>query len=180
MKRLLLLRHAKASRDKHGIEDFDRTLTDRGRSDAILMGQALREEGWVPGLVLCSTAARTRETLELVLPQLGAKPAVLYLAELYLPRWLAIVKLVRQVEDPARILMVVAHNPGIEDCARKLARPPGDGKARKLHARLAENFPTAAVAGLEFDTGSWDGVARGEGDLELLVHPRDLRGPLPS
>ena len=177
MKRLVFLRHAKAVPSSPDLEDHDRRLAERGRSDAIRMGQFLKEEGAVPELVLCSTALRTRETLELVLPQLFAEPEIRYLPELYLARWLSIANLVRQVRDKVETMLVVSHNPGIEEVVRKLARPPGDTKTRKLHQLLEAEYPTAAVAVLEFDVALWSAVERGEGELLNFVRPRDLRGP---
>ncbi len=177
MKRLVLLRHAKAIGQIAGLDDRDRKLADRGRADAIRMGQFLREEDSVPELVLCSTALRTRETLELVMGQLGSAPAVRLMSELYLARWLSIINLIRQVRESADVLMVVAHNPGLEDCARKLARPPGDTKGRQLHQLLQAEYPTAAVAVFDFDIAAWSSLERGEGELEMFVRPKDLRGP---
>ncbi len=160
-----------------GQEDRERALAERGRADAIRIGQFLKEEDCVPELVLCSTAVRTRETLDLVLPQLGAMPVIRHMGELYLARWISIVNIIRQVREPAESLLVVGHNPGLEECARKLARPPGDTKARKLHQTLNEEFPTAGLAVFEFDITAWSGVERGEGELEIFVRPKDLRGP---
>ncbi len=177
MKRLVLLRHAKAIPAAPDLEDRDRRLADRGRSDAIRIGQFLKEENCVPELVLCSTALRTRQTLDLVVPQLGAAPVTRLLPELYLARWLTIVNLVRQVRERAETLMIVGHNPGLEECAKKLARPPGDTKARKLHQLLQSEYPTAAVAVFEFDVDVWSAVERGEGELQNFVRPRDFRGP---
>jgi phosphohistidine phosphatase len=176
VKRLVFLRHAKAVPASPELDDRDRRLADRGRSDAIRMGQFLKEEGAVPQRVLCSTALRTRETLDLILPQLFAEPAVEHLPELYLARWLTIVNLVRQVHD-TETLLVLGHNPGIEEAVKKLARPPGDTKTRKLHQMLDGEYPTAAVAILEFDVDFWSAVERGEGELLNFVRPRDLRGP---
>ncbi len=177
MKRLILLRHAKAVGQITGQEDHERTLAERGRSDAIRMGQYLREEDSVPELVLCSDARRTRETLDLVIPQLGTTPAVRHMAELYLARWLSIINIIRQVRDMANVLMVVGHNPGLEDCARRLARPPGDTKARELHQLLQSEYPTGALALFDFDIDAWSAVERGQGELESFVRPKDLRGP---
>ena len=177
MKRLVLLRHAKAIPAAPDLDDRDRRLADRGRSDAIRIGQFLKEESCVPELVLCSTALRTRETLDLVVPQLGAAPVIHLLPELYLARWLTIVNLVRQVREKADTMMIVAHNPGLEECAKKLARPPGDTKARKLHQLLQSEYPTAAVAVFEFDVDVWSAIERGEGELQNFVRPRDFRGP---
>jgi phosphohistidine phosphatase len=177
VKRLILLRHAKAVGQIAGLDDRERTLADRGRSDAIRMGQFLREEDSVPQLVLCSTAARTRETLDLVVSQLGSTPTVRLMPELYLARWLSIINLIRQVRESADVLLVIAHNPGLEDCARKLARPPGDTKGRKLHQLLQAEYPTAALAVFDFDISAWSAIDRGEGELEMFVRPKDLRGP---
>ena len=177
MKRLILLRHAKAIPASPDLNDRDRRLADRGRADAIRIGQFLKEEAAVPELVLCSTALRTRETADLVVPGLGAAPVVRHLPELYLARWLSVVNIVRQVRDGCETLMVVGHNPGLEEAALKLARPPGDTKARKLHQLLQSEFPTAALALLEFDAGMWSAIERGEGELLNFVRPRDLRGP---
>lgn len=177
MKRLILLRHAKAVGQIAGLDDRERTLAERGRSDAIRMGQYLRETDSVPQLVLCSTSVRTRETLDLVVSQLGSTPTMRLMSELYLARWLSIINLIRQVRESADVLLVIAHNPGLEDCARKLARPPGDTKARKLHQLLQTEYPPAAMAVFDFDINAWSAIERSEGELEVFVRPKDLRGP---
>jgi phosphohistidine phosphatase len=177
VKRLIFLRHAKAIPASPDLEDRDRRLADRGRSDAIRMGQFLKEEAYPPDLALCSPALRTRETLELVTSQLSAAPLVRPVPELYLARWLTIVNLVRQVRDKADTLLLVGHNPGLEEAVKKLARPPGDTKTRNLHQLLQAEYPTAAVTVMEFDIDLWSAIERGEGELLSFVRPRDLRGP---
>ena len=174
MKRLILLRHAKAVSDRPGLEDRDRVLADRGRADAIRVGHFLREENCVPQAVLCSPAARTHETFDLILPQLVPPPWVKFVDELYLARWLTIHSLVRKTAKAVDALMVVGHNPGLEDCARKLARPPGDAHGRRLHEALRQKFPTGAVAVLDFDISEWSRVEAGEGELEFFSTPKDF------
>lgn len=156
------------------LEDHDRVLAERGRTDAARVGQYLQQEGLVPDLVLCSSAARTRQTLEVMIAGWGAPPPVRELADLYLARWLSIINLVRQVREDAATVMVVGHNPGLEEAARILARPPGDGQTRKLMQLLIEDYPTAAVTVLSFEIHAWSQVERGEGDLDSFVRPRDL------
>lgn len=156
------------------LEDHDRVLADRGRSDAARMGQYLREEGLLPEVVLCSSAARTRQTLGVMLAVWGTEPIVREMNDLYLARWLTIINHVRQVREAATTLMVVGHNPGLEECARVLARPPGDAKSRKLQQLLHDDYPTAAVTILEFEIDAWSGVERGEGELQGFIRPRDL------
>ena len=175
MKRLLLLRHAKAERDVPGLDDQARALAPRGREDAVRIGRFLREEVYVADLVLCSTAARTRQTLELLLPELGVRPAVQYLEELYLARRDAILSVIRQARDGAGSLMVVGHNPGLADCAHVLTREPDDRKMRKRYLAMADKFSTGSLAVLDFEVAQWRGVAAGTGELELFVHPKDLQ-----
>lgn len=177
MKRLVLLRHAKAVPAAPDLDDADRRLAGIGRSDAVRMGQYLKDEGLVPGLVLCSAAVRTRETLECVLPQLGALPEIRLLPDLYLARWLSILNLIQQHGGTMQTLMVIGHNPGLEECARRLARPPADAQGRKLQQLLEYDYPPAAATALEFDIEDWVQAERNEGDLLSFTRPRDFRGP---
>jgi phosphohistidine phosphatase len=176
VKRLLLLRHAKACRERHGLDDIDRTLSDRGRTDAVRMGRFLKEEKLVPELVLCSPSARTRQTLELVMPELGREPAVRIEKDLYLAKALKIFEIVRGADAAVRTLMVVGHNPGLEYCARALIRPPSGRRTHKLYDAMMEKFPTAALAVIGFEVAEWGGIAPGSGYLEIFVRPKDLGG----
>lgn len=177
MKQLVLLRHAKAEPLGPDGEDFDRLLAERGRADAVRVGQFLTEQGAVPDLVLCSAAARTRQTLELMLSGWANAPLVRHSPDLYLARWISIINAIRQVREEAATLMVVGHNPGLEEAARILARPPQDAKTRKMHQLLQGEYPTAAVAIYDFEIADWSAIERGEGELTSFVRPRDLRGP---
>ena len=174
MKRLFLLRHAKAEREGHGGGDKARALTSRGRTDATRLGRFLNEDVYVAGLVLCSTSARTRETLALVLPQLSVKPDVEYLDELYLAEAKAILALVRGTSDSIGSLMIVGHNPGLEECARSLVRPPDERKLRKRYDTMAEKFPTGSLAVIDFEDKRWSAIGGWVGELELFVRPKDL------
>ena len=174
MKRLLLLRHAKAAREGSGIDDITRRLAERGREDAVRIGHFMHEEVYVPDLVLCSTALRTHETLELLLPELGTRPLVQYRADLYLARPEAILSAIRQAREAAGSVMVVGHNPGIEECGHGLARPPADRKMRKRYQLMSDKFPTGSLAVIDFDVARWSDISPGEGELELFVRPKDL------
>ena len=174
MKRLFLLRHAKAEREGHGSGDEARALTPRGRTDAARIGRLLNEEVYVADLVLCSTSARTRETLELVLPQLNVQPDVEYLDELYLAEAEAILTLVRGTRDAIGSLMIVGHNPGLEECARSLVRPPAERKLRKRYDTMTEKFPTGSLAVIDFEDKRWSAIGGWVGELELFVRPKDL------
>jgi phosphohistidine phosphatase len=173
---LSLLRHAKSSWDNPALDDFDRPLASRGQKAAPLIGSALAERGLRPDLIICSGAARARQTLALVLEKLGSPtPEVvfddgIYLAppELLLARLRAIKKGARG-ETPKHV-MLVGHNPGMEELALMLA---GSGPAHD-RARMAAKFPTAAVAVFTFDADTWKAVKPGTGRLEHFLSPRQL------
>jgi len=175
VKRLFLLRHAKADREEPGAGDKERILAPRGREDAARIGRFLNEEVYLPNLILCSTAARTRQTLELLLPGLGIQPQVEYLDELYLADAETILTLVRQAADGTGSLMIVGHNPGLEEAARSLVRPPEERKLRKRYQAMSEKFPTGSLAAIDFEAEHWGAIGGWVGELELFVRPKDLR-----
>ena len=175
MKRLFLLRHAKASRDGPGIRDEDRALAERGREDAAHIGRFMNEEVYAADLALCSTSARTRQTLELVLPQLTVQPTVQYLDELYLASAEAILALIRRTSDATGSLMIVGHNPGLEECARSVVRPPSERRLRKRYETMTDKFPTGSLAAIDFDAERWSAIGGWVGELETFVRPKDLR-----
>jgi phosphohistidine phosphatase len=171
---LLLLRHAKSSWDDPSLADYDRPLAKRGRKAAPEVGAALAAKGLRPDLVLCSSAVRARETLDLVLKALGPPlPEVRYDEELYMATpATSIARLRQQVVNPANAqhVMLVGHNPGFEELARMLV---GGGNGDDC-ARLAEKFPTCAVAVIAFDADSWSAAEAGTGRLAHFLTPKHL------
>jgi phosphohistidine phosphatase len=172
MKRLLLLRHAKASPDGKATGDRDRELTARGRANAAAMGAWLHTSGYEPDLVLCSDAARTKETWAIAAQELDASPRTEFLEQLYLAPARRIQSLVREAE--AETVLVIGHNPGVEDCAIGLARKPADKDEAARLALLREKFPTAALAVLTFGIAAWPELEPGSGALSEFVRPRNL------
>jgi len=173
MKRLLLLRHAKSSQDGAS-DDKDRALNARGLRDAPAMGAQLHKQLWQPDLVLCSAARRTRETWARVAPELDASPRVEFEDALYLASAKRILAFVREAGDDAKTLLIVGHNPGIEETAALLARKPDNDAERALLEKLSAKFPTCALAVLDFDTAHWHDVAAHSGTLVAFVRPKDL------
>lgn len=171
MRRLLLLRHAKSSWDDPGLEDFDRPLAARGERAAPAMAAYLEMKGLRPDLVLCSPAARARQTWALVAQSLGDGVEVKELQSIYLGAPSRLLEAIRRAPDSAACVMLVGHNPGMEHLAMALSGPSSKPKAlAKLHAK----FPTAALAKIEFDAATWRDIAHGTGRLKRLVWPKDL------
>ena len=174
--RLLLLRHAKSSWDAgQKSDDHDRPLNRWGREAAPVMGSYMRDSGLIPDIVLCSTALRTTETLERVLPYFKLAPEIRRTRGLYLADWPALLKLIRELPPSRKTALLVGHNPGIERLAMALAFHPKTIAERARAERLAEKFPTAGLAALEFSGSTWAAVKAGEGRLLDYVRPKDLQ-----
>jgi phosphohistidine phosphatase len=167
MRRLYVLRHAKSSWDDPALSDHDRPLAPRGRKAAKAIARHLRAEGIEPELVLCSTARRARETWERIEPSLAGTP-VRYEPELYGASATTLLERVRGVPDDVASVLLVGHNPAIEQLARSLARPSPE--RRELDAK----FPTAALATLRLAGRSWRDLDAGGAELVELVRPREL------
>ena len=172
MRRLLLLRHAKAEPGAAEQEDHDRTLTERGVADAAAMARYLRKQGYIPSRILCSTSLRTVQTVE---PVLKLAPApVDYLAAIYLAPPGRLMALAQDAADADTVLMLVGHNPGLEQCAVLLAREPVKPREQHRLDVLEEKFPTAALAVLDFDIARWKQLAPGTGRLVDFARPKDI------
>ena len=169
VRHLYLLRHAKSTWDEPVASDHDRSLAPRGRRAARLVADHLREAQIAPALVLCSSARRTQETLELITPALEPAPVVVVERRLYGASAGELLDRVHDISDSVPSVMVVGHNPGLEDLATALAGG-GTGDASD---RMAVKFPTAALAVLTATT-VWRDLAPGGATLAAYVVPRDL------
>ncbi len=170
MKRLYVLRHAKSSWSAPGLDDLDRPLNGRGRRSGALLADYCRERDVRPSLVLCSTAERARQTLELVLPGLGDSVRVVNDARLYGAGTEGVLAILRAVADAERSVMVVGHNPDLHGLVMLLAaRGEGDVLTR---ARAA--FPTGALATLDVPGRTWRALGPGSCTLTAFVVPREL------
>jgi phosphohistidine phosphatase len=172
MKRLLLLRHAKSLRDD-AVKDKDRPLNERGRNDAPQMGSYMHHMRYLPQRVLCSTAKRTVETWNFLGPELDASTKIHFIDALYLASAPTIGKLARAVDDEVSTLLVIGHNPGLEECAQSLAREPATDEERRLASALQSKFPTCALAVMDFDVADWGSIVSGR--LVDFVRPKDLK-----
>jgi phosphohistidine phosphatase len=167
---LVLLRHAKSSWDDISLDDFDRPLNDRGRAAAPLMGHAIREIGLRPDVVLCSPAARTRQTLELITGVGFACPkSTVFEDDLYMASTEHLFARIRQIEPGPKTVMLIGHNPGLHGLALLLA---GTGNAKSL-SRLEDKYPTGALAVFSFEQTVWRDIAPATGHLEAYMTPRD-------
>ncbi len=174
MRRLILFRHAKSSWSDPTLADHDRPLSKRGKRDAPVMARFLRERGFVPARIICSTAVRTRETLRLALPGLldVGVPAITFSGAIYEAPVDAILQAVARADRDDNTVMIVGHNPGLEDVAGLLI---GAGRTQD-RARLAAKFPSAAVAVIDFEAQTWSRLRPHSGTLVAFAGPKFLTG----
>ena len=171
MKLLSLYRHAKSDWTDPRARDFDRPLNVRGRKGAVAMGQHIREAGFGCARILASPAVRCAETIELSSEASKHSYPVNWDRRIYLASSATLLDLLCEQEgDPGSILMV-GHNPGLEDLIFDLV--PDDGSS-PLRDVVEEKFPTAAYAVLELDIAGWAEIAPGCAKLIHLSRPRDL------
>lgn len=169
MKHLYLLRHAKSSWAEEGIDDHDRPLAGRGKKDAQRLEEYLRQAHIAPALVLCSSARRTRETLKGIQPALPKTTKVAIEDGLYLASARDVIKRLRDVADGVASVMVIGHNPTLQELALALAT-----RGAPL-ARLRENLPTGSLVSIALPEGPWSKVGKEEGELTSMITPSDLK-----
>ncbi len=176
MKTLFLLRHAKSSWKDSGCDDFDRRLNKRGQQAAKTMGEHLKQQDYLPDLILCSTAKRTIETMDYVLAQLPTTPEVKVVQDLYLA---GAEKILHQIQGADRHLekvMIIGHNPGMEMLAMALTNKKSSDPT--LIDTMAAKYPTAALSILESDQDCWSDIGTSNLNLKAFVRPKDLNEKL--
>lgn len=171
MKRLTLLRHAKSGDDGTVARDFDRPLNPKGRRAARVMGRHMRDAHLRFDAVLASPATRVAETLQEVEAGYGGGLAPHWERRIYLATADDLLEVVHNAPAEAESLLLVGHNPGLEQLILRLVPKQGGGQAR---GEVATKYPTASLAELAFEVDRWDEVDDGGGELVRFVRPRDL------
>jgi phosphohistidine phosphatase len=170
MRRLLLLRHAKAERSPPGGGDHERVLAPRGRADTKTLGAYLARHAFIPDRALVSTAARTRETWTLLAAAMGKTPPASFDERVYDSSPETILGAIKEAGPDTGTLLVIGHNPGLQELAAMLVAS-GDVEARE---RLGREFPTSALVVISFAVESWNGVHPRGGRLQHFLTPEWL------
>ncbi len=164
---LYLLRHAKSAWPE-GVDDHDRPLAERGRKATPLIAAFMAHNKIRPDLALVSTARRTQETWDFLSASLPKAPTKRDAADLYEADASAIATLLRSIDPSVESLLVIGHNPGLQDFALDLV---GGGETG-ARTRMAEKFPTAGLAVIRIE--AWQSLSPASGHLEAFVTPRML------
>lgn len=169
MKRLLLLRHAKAVPATDPLVDFDRPLADRGERDAERIGERLRQQGPPPALILTSPAARALRTAQLVARTIDyPRDAIALDRRLYLAEPKVILEIIAAQDAAVGTLLLVGHNPDLTELVHRLL-PTFD----------VDDLPTCAVVGLDYaDAASWGRIAHDAAALSYYDYPKNTRTPV--
>ena len=142
MKTLLVLRHAKSSWNDPALDDHERPLNERGRRDGPRMGKLVQEYGLIPDIVISSDAVRARLTAEAVAAAARYVGEIVLDPHLYLASPADILSLLRTVRENAETVMIIGHNPGLEELVEQLTDERHD-------------LPTAALAHIVLEIDQW-------------------------
>jgi phosphohistidine phosphatase len=170
MRRLILMRHAKAEASEPGMEDHARALVERGRKDAAKMGAYMAGHSLIPDKVIISPATRTQETWKYASAAFKPVPGAMSAAAIYDATPLALAGVIKAAPSSAHTLLIVGHNPSLHEVAMSLIAT-GDIEARE---RLREKLPTAGLVIIDFAFDDWSKLHPQSGRLERFVNPKWL------
>jgi len=157
MKKLLLIRHAKATHET-GYKDFERPLTPTGLQDAAIMAGRLQEHALIPQAIVSSPALRTISTAHVFTQHLAVSDAE-EIERIYDASVSSLFNVVNELNDASDFTALVGHNPGISELLQYLTDQ-------------IEEMATCAVALIEFNVSSWNSIAAGTGKLAYFDYPK--------
>ncbi len=161
MRKLLIMRHAKSSWDNPDFSDFERPLSTRGLKTAPFMGNVLYKNEIKPDLLISSTAKRAKQTAILVKESAQVEHSIQFEEKIYEASATTLLSLVTEFSDKYDTILLVGHNPGMEEFIRILT---GDYCS----------MPTAAIAKVLLNIDSWKEIAANKGFLETVFRPKDV------
>lgn len=176
MKTLTLLRHAKSGWDDPVARDFDRPLNPKGVRAARAMGHHAAGLGLTIDRMVASPAVRVKATLESFCEGLGQSPEPVWDRRIYLASASTLLDVIRETDASVTNLMLVGHNPGLEDLVLTLVP---DDDSSPLRAEVEKKFPTATIARMRWDGNDWSTLGQnGTVTLDIFVRPRDVDSKL--
>lgn len=158
---LYLLRHAKSSWDDASKQDFERPLSNRGRKACALIGEYIEENEIDFDLVLVSTALRTRQTIELVKERAKIRGEVRYDQRIYEATVSQLLEVIGQVDSDRKSVLLVGHNPGIEELLALLTGAP-------------QPVTTANFARIRIKATKWSASLANKGTLDWIIRPKEM------
>lgn len=161
MKTLYLIRHAKSNWDNTGLSDFDRPLNERGKVDAVKMGERLLQKKVMPDCIISSSAKRTKKTAKRITKVLNFDYSQIeFREELYHSDYDVLMKCLTTIKDNNDSAFIIVHNPGISNFCDYITHH-------------AINFPTCGIAKITFEVDSWHEITSGSGVLSWFDYPKN-------
>ena len=151
--------------------DFDRPLNGRGQKAARVMGEWMKSQSLTFDHIIASPAVRVTETLDYLALSYGKRIEPVWERRVYLASSATLMDVLREVSDDSRSVLMIGHNPGLEDLILDLVP---EGKDTELRNSVYEKLPTAALVEMQIDIASWSGIERDKGTLVRFIRPRDL------
>lgn len=164
MKSILLMRHGKSDWSGEKVQDYDRPLKIRGKTDSTNSGEFLKEISFIPDIIISSPALRASQTAESVSKGVGYKGEILWKKEIYFGGVTEIEKIILGISEDHKSLMLIGHNPSLQDLLSELTGIP----------QISLRFSSAAMAFLEADIDSWKNLRKNCCILRWLVAPKIL------
>jgi len=161
MKKIYLIRHAKASSIEFGMSDFQRPLSKKGKSDAAYMAKRLKNFGILPDLVISSPAKRAKTTAKVIAETVGyEKSKIIFQESLYESSYQTYRYLLDSLDDSLNSIFIVAHNPTITEVGEILS------------GAILTNMPTCSIVCIEFDVQSFKDVKENSGKILFFDYPK--------
>jgi len=160
MKTLILIRHAKSCWDNPSLEDFLRPLNKRGKKDAPLMAQKLKDKQIIPDLIISSPSIRTEQTLGYFLEKFNSNKKVIFDENIYEAPYENLLQIIRQIDNLHKTIFLIGHNPGLNNLVNSLID------------NFINNIPTTGIVRIDFDTGSWKEINRSNSKLIFFEYPK--------
>jgi phosphohistidine phosphatase len=162
MKTLYLLRHAKSSWKDETIIDVERPLNGRGRKASQAVGSFLKREKIIPDLVLSSSAIRARQTTDIVMEAARLRTDLRFDERIYEATAHRLLEVVRQIEKSKKSVLLVGHNPGLEEFLKMLTG-------------TVDPMPTATLAKVVSSASNWADISDKDATLEWIINPKQLQ-----
>ena len=160
MKKLILIRHAKSDWSNPLLEDFLRPLNKRGERNAPFMAKILEKKDIKPDLIISSPSIRTKQTLEYFIKQLNYKDEVRFEESIYEAPFENLLKVIKNISNNYKIILLVGHNPGLCDLINFLLD------------KHFENIPTCGIVEIDFNAKSWQDISKENSNLVSFEYPK--------
>ena len=161
MKELFIIRHAKSSWEDQSISDFNRPLNERGRTDAPLMGGVIKDNGFIPDLIISSSANRAISTAKEIAKKVGYPiENIVEERKIYETDFNRVVGIINQIDDKYKRVFIFGHNPTFTHLIEELG------------GEYIGNLPTCGVAALRFEFESWEMVTAKTGTQFYFDFPK--------